>query len=67
MVEIPSVMAIETVCPSGTPEVVPEMETELSSVALRNPSPPSLIATEIVGAGVGPGPGGSGSSLLPVI
>ena len=47
--EIPSVMAIETVCPSGTPEVVPEIETERSSVALRNPSPPSLMATVMEG------------------
>ena len=42
-------MLMETVCPSGAPEVVPEMETEESSAALRRPSPPSLMATEMVG------------------
>ena len=41
---------METVCPSETPEVVPEIVTEESSAALRLPSPPSLMATEIVGA-----------------
>ena len=46
---VPSEMAMETVCPSGTPEVVPEMVTEPSSAALRSPSPPSLMATEMVG------------------
>ena len=31
------------------PVVVPEMETEEASAALRRPSPPSLMATEMVG------------------
>ena len=43
-------MLMETVCPSTTPVVVPAMETEPSSAALRRPSPPSLMATEMVGA-----------------
>ena len=43
-------MLMETVCPSGTPEVVPAMATDPSSAALRRPSPPSLMATEMVGA-----------------
>ena len=42
-------MLIETVCPSGTPVVLPAMETEESSAALRRSSPPSLMATEMVG------------------
>ena len=37
-------MLMETVCPSATPEVEPEMVTEDSSAALRKPSP-SLMAT----------------------
>ena len=45
-------MLMETVCPSTAPEVVPEMVTEESSAALRRPSPPSLMATEMVGAAV---------------
>ena len=40
---------METVCPSSAPEVEPEMATEESSAALRKPSPPSLMATEMVG------------------
>ena len=32
--------------------MVPEMATEPSSAALRRPSPPSLMATEMVGAAV---------------
>ena len=42
-------MLMATVCPSGAPDVVPEMVTEESSAALRRPSPPSLMATEMVG------------------
>ena len=42
-------MLMATVCPSATPVVVPEMVTEDCSAALRNPSPPSLMATEMVG------------------
>ena len=42
-------MLMETVCPSGMPEVVPEMVTEPSSAALSSPSPPSLMATEMEG------------------
>ena len=38
-----------TVCPSGAPEVTPEMVTAESSAALRRPSPPSSMATEMVG------------------
>ena len=45
-------MLMATVCPSGAPEVVPEMVTDPTSAALRNPSPPSLMATEMVGAAV---------------
>ena len=45
-------MLMETVCPSGMPEVEPEMATEESSAALRKPSPPSLMATEMDGADV---------------
>ena len=43
-------MLMATVCPSSAPEVVPAMATEESSAALRKPSPPSLMATEMVGA-----------------
>ena len=43
-------MLMETVCPSSAPEVEPEMVTEPSSAALSSPSPPSLMATEMVGA-----------------
>ena len=43
-------MLMETVCPSSAPLVVPAMATEPSSAALRRPSPPSLMATEMVGA-----------------
>ena len=42
-------MLMETVCPSSAPLVVPAMATEPSSAAFSRPSPPSLIATEIVG------------------
>ena len=38
---------METVCPSGTPEVVPEMVTAPSSAALRSPSPPSVSYTHL--------------------
>ena len=42
-------MLMETVCPSGAPEVTPEMAAEECSAALRRPSPPSSMATEMVG------------------
>ena len=45
-------MLMETVCPSGMPEVEPKMATKESSAALRKPSPPSLMATEMLGAEV---------------
>ena len=45
-------MLMETVCPSATPEVEPEMVTEDSSAALRKPLAPSLMATEMVGGSV---------------
>ena len=45
-------MAMETVCPSSAPEVVPAMETEPASAALRTASPPSLMATVMAGAAV---------------
>ena len=40
---------METVCPSSAPVVVPAIETEPASAAFSRPSPPSLMATEIVG------------------
>ena len=43
-------MLMETVWPFSAPVVEPEMVTEESSVALRKPSPPLLMATEMVGA-----------------
>jgi len=42
-------MLMATVCPSGAPEVTPEMVTEECSAALSRPSPPSSMATEMVG------------------
>ena len=42
-------MLMATVRPFGMPVVVPAMVTEPSSAALRRPSPPSLMATEMVG------------------
>ena len=45
-------MLMATVCPFGAPVVVPEMVTEESSTALSRPSPPSSMATEMVGGRV---------------
>ena len=45
-------MLMATVRPFGMPEVVPAMVTEPSSAALRRPSPPSLMATEMEGEAV---------------
>ena len=42
-------MLLETVYPSSAPLVVPAMATEPSSAAFSRPSPPSLMATEMVG------------------
>ena len=42
-------MEMETVCPSSMSVVVPEMVTAECSAALRRPSPPSLMAIEMVG------------------